>query len=105
MPRPAVTIAVRAARAAGNIILRYMNRVEGLAVEEKARYDYVTEVDKMAEAEIVKELPPAHPDHPFLGEETGSTGKSAKVWVIDPPGATHHSLRGFPRFCVSIGFL
>jgi myo-inositol-1(or 4)-monophosphatase len=105
MPRPAVTIAVRAARAAGNIILRYMNRVEGLAVEEKARYDYVTEVDKMAEAEIVKELRRAYPDHAFLGEETGSTGKSDKVWVIDPLDGTHNYLRGFPHFCVSIGFL
>ncbi|HEX3894875.1 MAG TPA: inositol monophosphatase family protein [Rudaea sp.] len=105
MPRPAVTIAVRAARAAGNIILRYMNRVEGLAVEEKARHDYVTEVDKMAEAEIVKELRRAYPDHAFLGEETGSTGKSDKVWVIDPLDGTHNYLRGFPHFCVSIGFL
>jgi myo-inositol-1(or 4)-monophosphatase len=105
MPRPAVTIAVRAARAAGNIILRYMNRVEGLAVEEKARHDYVSEVDKMAEAEIVKELRRAYPDHAFLGEETGSSGKSNKVWVIDPLDGTHNYLHGFPHFCVSIGFL
>jgi myo-inositol-1(or 4)-monophosphatase len=105
MPRPAVTIAVRAARAAGNIILRYMSRVEGLTIEEKARYDYVSEVDKMAEAEIVKELRRAYPDHAFLGEETGSSGKSNKVWVIDPLDGTHNYLRGFPHFCVSIGFL
>ncbi len=105
MPRPAVTIAVRAARAAGNVILRYLNRVEGLAVEEKARHDYVSEVDKLAEAEILKELRKAYPDHAFLGEETGRTGKSDKVWVIDPLDGTHNYLRGFPHFCISIGFL
>jgi myo-inositol-1(or 4)-monophosphatase len=105
MPRPAVNVAVRAARAAGNVILRYINRVEGLAVEEKARHDYVSEVDKMAEAEIIKELRKAFPDHAFLGEESGSIGKSEKVWVIDPLDGTHNYLRGFPHYCVSIGFL
>ena len=105
MPRPAVNVAVRAARAAGAVILRYMNRVEGLTVEEKARHDYVTEVDRMAEAEIVRELRRAFPDHAVLGEESGRTGKSDKVWVVDPLDGTHNYLRGFPHFCVSIGFL
>ena len=105
MPRPAVNIAVRAARAAGSVITRYLNRVEQLSVEEKAKHDYVSEVDKMAEAEIVKELRKAFPDHAFLGEEMGASGKSSKVWVIDPLDGTHNYLRGFPHFCVSIGFL
>ena len=105
MPRPAVTIAVRAARAAGTIILRYLNRVDSLTIEEKSRMDFVSEVDRMAEAEIVKELRRAYPDHAILGEETGRTGKSDKVWVVDPLDGTHNYLRGFPHFSVSIGFL
>ncbi len=105
MPRPAVNVAVRAARAAGAVITRYLNRVEQLSVEEKAKHDYVSEVDKLAEAEIVRELRKAFPDHAFLGEETGATGKSNKIWVIDPLDGTHNYLRGFPHFCVSIGFL
>ncbi|MFT3789775.1 MAG: inositol monophosphatase family protein [Rudaea sp.] len=105
MPRPAVNVAVKAARAAGNVILRHLNRVEGLAVEEKSRHDYVSEVDKLAEAEIIKELRRAYPDHGFLGEESGATGKGKdKVWIIDPLDGTHNYLRGFPHFCVSIGF-
>jgi myo-inositol-1(or 4)-monophosphatase len=105
MPRPAVNVAVRAARAAGAVILRYINRVEGLAVEEKSRHDYVSEVDKLAEAEIVKELRRAYPDHAILGEETGRIGKSDKVWVVDPLDGTHNYLRGFPHYSVSIGFM
>jgi myo-inositol-1(or 4)-monophosphatase len=104
MPRPAVNVAVKAARAAGNIILRYMNRVEGLTVEEKSRHDYVSEVDRLAEAEIVKELRRAYPDHGVLAEESGQKGKTDKVWIIDPLDGTHNYLRGFPHFCVSIGF-
>ena len=105
MPRPAVNVAVRAARAAGAVILRYLNRVDSLRVEEKARMDFASEVDRLAEAEITKELRRAYPDHAILAEESGATGKSNKVWVIDPLDGTHNYLRGFPHFCVSIGFL
>ncbi|AND67459.1 inositol monophosphatase [Dyella thiooxydans] len=105
MPRPAVTIAARAARAAGNIILRYMNRIDGLNVVEKQQMDFVSEVDKLAEAEIIKELRRAYPDHAILGEESGAIGKGPMQWVIDPLDGTHNYLRGIPHFCVSIGLL
>ena len=61
MSRPAVNVAVRAARAAGQIILRHMNRLESLAVVEKQQLDFVSEVDRMAEAEIIRELKRAYP--------------------------------------------
>ena len=106
MPRPAVNVAVRAARAAGAVILRYMNRVDSLKVEEKSRMDFASEVDRMAEAEITRELRRAFPDHAILAEESGASGKSRdKVWVVDPLDGTHNYLHGFPHFCVSIGFL
>lgn len=105
MPRPAVTIAARAARAAGNIILRYMNRIDGLNVVEKQQMDFVSEVDRLAEAEIIKELRRAYPDHAILGEESGAIGKGPLQWVIDPLDGTHNYLRGIPHFCVSIGLL
>lgn len=105
MARPAVNVAVRAARAAGAIILRYMNRVDNLRIEEKASMDFASEVDRLAEAEITRELRRAYPDHAILAEESGASGKSDKVWVIDPLDGTHNYLRGFPHFSVSIGFL
>ncbi|MGN6226586.1 MAG: inositol monophosphatase family protein [Dyella sp.] len=105
MPRPAVTIAARAARAAGNIILRYMNRIDGLNIVEKQQMDFVSEVDKLAEAEIIKELRRAYPDHAILGEESGAIGKGPLQWVIDPLDGTHNYLRGIPHFSVSIALL
>ena len=105
MPRPHVTIAARAARAAGNIILRYMNRIDGLNIVEKQQLDFVSEVDKLAEAEIIKELRRAYPDHAILAEESGATGKGPLQWVIDPLDGTHNYLRGIPHFCVSIALL
>jgi myo-inositol-1(or 4)-monophosphatase len=105
MPRPAVNVAARAARSAGNIILRYMNRLEGLAVVEKQRMDFASEVDRLAEAEIVKELRRAYPTHAILGEESGQIGKGPLTWVIDPLDGTHNYLRGIPHFCVSIALV
>ena len=105
MPRPAVNVAVRAARAAGQIILRYMNRLDGLAIIEKQRMDFASEVDRAAEAEIIRELKRAFPGHAILAEESGMQGSGKHVWVIDPLDGTHNYLRGFPHFCVSIGML
>jgi myo-inositol-1(or 4)-monophosphatase len=105
MARPHVTIAARAARSAGNVILRYMNRIDGLHVVEKQQWDFVSEVDKLAEAEIIKELRRAYPDHAILAEESGQTGKGPLTWVIDPLDGTHNYLRGIPHFSVSIALL
>ncbi len=105
MARPHVTIASRAARSAGNVILRYMNRIDGLNIVEKQQMDFVSEVDKLAEAEIIKELRRAYPDHAILAEESGATGKGPLQWVIDPLDGTHNYLRGIPHFSVSIALL
>ena len=105
MPRPAVNVAVRAARAAGNVILRYMNRIDGLNIVEKQRMDFASEVDRLAEAEIVKELRRAYPSHAILAEESGAMGKGPLTWVIDPLDGTHNYLRGIPHFSVSIALL
>ena len=105
MARPHVTIAARAARSAGNVILRYMNRIDGLNIVEKQQMDFVSEVDKLAEAEIIKELRRAYPDHAILAEESGATGRGPLQWVIDPLDGTHNYLRGIPHFCVSIALL
>jgi len=105
MPRPAVNVAVRAARAAGNVILRYMNRLDSIQVVEKQHLDFASEVDRMAEATIVRELKRAYPRHAILAEESGQSGSGPLTWVIDPLDGTHNYLRGIPHFSVSIAML
>jgi myo-inositol-1(or 4)-monophosphatase len=105
MQKPAVTVMVKAARQAGNVILRHVGRLESLNVVEKSRQDYASEVDGLAEAEIIRELKRAFPDHAFLGEEGGQVGKSRHTFVIDPLDGTSNFLRGLPHFCVSIALL
>lgn len=105
MQKPAVTIMVKAARAAGNVLLRHINRLDALNVVEKDRYDYASEVDGLAEAEVVKELKRAMPDCAILGEESGASGKGRLTFVIDPLDGTSNYLRGFPHYCVSIALV
>jgi len=104
---PMLTMAVRAARAAGDLIVRYVDRIDTLKISPKGRNDFVSEVDRQAEQEIVSILRKAYPDHAFLGEEGGRHGslKGEFTWVIDPLDGTTNFLHGLPQFAVSIGLL
>jgi myo-inositol-1(or 4)-monophosphatase len=101
-----LNIAVRAARNAGEIIVRSMNRLESLEITSKGRNDFVTEVDRAAENEIIAHIRKHYPAHAFLAEESGETkgknGETDTVWVIDPLDGTTNFLHGFPQFAVSI---
>ena len=101
---PTLNIAIKAARKAGDIILRYHNQIDLLTVENKAANDFVSEVDKAAEDAIIDELKYAFPDHCILGEENGEiVGKDKRfVWILDPLDGTTNYLHGFPQYSVSI---
>jgi len=100
---PLLTIAVRAAREAGRVILREIDRVDALDVTTKGRNDFVSEVDRRAEQAIITTVRRSYPDHAVLGEESGADGAGDHVWVIDPLDGTTNYLHGFPVFAVSIG--
>lgn len=99
---PMLNIAVRAARAAGDVIVRQMDRVQDIPVKIKSRNDFVTDVDQAAEAIIISTIHTSFPQHAFLGEETGATGNSEYQWIIDPLDGTTNFLHGYPQFAVSI---
>jgi len=97
-----LNIAVRAARRAGTIISRSMARLDTVQIEPKGRRDYVSNVDRAAEAAIIQTLLKAYPDHQILAEESGTMGASDYVWIIDPLDGTTNFLHGYPQFAVSI---
>jgi len=102
MMHPMLTIAVKAARRAGGIINRATRNLDIVAVQEKAANDFVSEVDREAEAAIIRTLREAYPDHSILAEESGASGKSEYRWIIDPLDGTTNFLHGFPQYAVSI---
>lgn len=99
---PMLNIAIRAARAAGDSIVREIDRVGDLSVDIKGKNDFVTEVDKNAEYIIIETIKNAYPNHAFLGEESGRSGNSDYLWIIDPLDGTTNFLHGIPHFAISI---
>lgn len=97
-----LNIAVRAARNAGDIILRSSENVEHLRVNQKGKNDFASEVDEKAEREIINVIKTAYPDHAILAEESGMHEGNDFVWVIDPLDGTTNFLHSFPQYAVSI---
>ena len=100
---PLLNVAVMAARRAGNSLMRNFVKLDSLTVETKGHNDYVSEADHAAEREVIETVHKHYPDHAILAEESGSTGESDTVWIIDPLDGTTNYLHRFPVFAVSIG--
>lgn len=97
-----LNIAIRAARSAGDLILRSADNVSLLHIDQKGKNDYASEVDRMAEREIINIIKAAYPEHAILAEESGTHKGNDFVWVIDPLDGTTNFLHGFPQYAVSI---
>ncbi len=102
MAHPVLNIAINAAHIAGDLMRQELHKVASIPVTRKARHDYVTEIDKACEQQIVNEIRRYHPDHAILGEEGGADGDSDTVWIIDPLDGTSNYLHGMPHFAISI---
>ncbi|MEN9898844.1 MAG: hypothetical protein RLZZ66_2493 [Pseudomonadota bacterium] len=100
--QPMLNIAVRAARSAGEIILRSADKASHLAVNSKGKNDFATEIDRLAEKEIISIIKAAYPEHSILAEESGEHAGNDFVWVIDPLDGTTNFIHGFPQYAVSI---
>jgi len=99
---PMLNIAVKAARAAGDIITRNVDRIDTLTIETKSRNDWVSDVDRMAEEAIIRVIKRAYPQHGILAEESGNQEGNEYQWIIDPLDGTTNFLHGFPQYSVSI---
>jgi myo-inositol-1(or 4)-monophosphatase len=94
--------AVRAARSAGDIIIRSSDNIGQLRIDQKGKNDFASEVDRNAEREIISILKTAYPDHAILAEESGEHQGNDFIWIIDPLDGTTNFLHGFPQYSVSI---
>jgi histidinol-phosphatase len=94
MSERALAAAVEAARAAGEVALKYYRT--GFDVSLKADDTPVTQADRGAEEAIVEVLGRAFPEHGFLGEEFGARGNQQTRWIIDPIDGTKNFVRHVP---------
>lgn len=102
---PFINIAIRAARTAGNIIVRAVERLDLIETQQKQYNDFVTNIDRQAEKAIIDLIHKNYPSHGIIAEESGITpanDSSDTVWIIDPLDGTTNFIHGFPHFAISI---
>ncbi|MEW5806898.1 MAG: inositol monophosphatase family protein [Acidobacteriota bacterium] len=99
-------IAIEAAKRGGDVLMKYWENGERLDVDEKGKNDYVTQVDREAEKEIVSFIHSSVPDHDVVAEEFSRKKSGSRyVWLIDPLDGTTNYIHRFPVFCVSVSLL
>ena len=96
--------AIRAATSAGEYLRQNRGKLSPENIDEKARNDFVTTVDRNSEKLIVDILRDQFPEHRILAEEGGLTqsGSQDYRWIIDPLDGTKNFIQNIPVFCISI---
>lgn len=97
----ALAAAVRAARAAGNLMRQNLDKPK--VVKLATSHDIKLELDIRCQALIERTLRKSFPEIPLLGEE-GDSGdvNAAYRWVVDPIDGTVNYAYGIPHAAVSI---
>jgi len=93
-----------AARAAGEITLRYFQKLP--SVEFKADRSPVTVADRESEQLLRALIEERYPDQGILGEEFGLGRPGARLrWLVDPIDGTQSFIRGVPLYGVMLGLV
>lgn len=103
---PIANIAEKAARSAGNIILKASERMDKVKIIEKGPQDFTTNIDLFVEQDIINTLQTAYPHHKIVSEESGESQaeEAESVWIIDPIDGTTNFIHGLPHYAVSIAY-
>ncbi len=103
-PSKTLTLAVRAAREAGAILLRSYRRIEA---REKAPGDLVTDADLASQRHVAELFAREFPESTLLAEEEGVVPdpQAQWCWVVDPLDGTVNYAHGLIPWCVSIGLV
>jgi myo-inositol-1(or 4)-monophosphatase len=103
---PELATAIRAAHAAGEILLRWY--AGEYTVSDKGHDSPVTEADVEANQRIQQIIAAAYPADGWLSEETRDSDvrlDKTRVWVVDPLDGTKEFIQRIPEFCVSIALV
>ncbi len=95
---------VAAANAAAVVIRKAARTVASVEWEEKTSFDFVSEVDRAAEREILRVLLERFPEAVVVGEEFSPRGLTSAplAFVVDPLDGTTNFLHGYPEYSVSV---
>lgn len=95
-------VAVDAARRAGALLLDRFGSLRQIGYKSSSS-NLVTEMDRLAEALVIRCIRSRFPDHAILAEEGGAQpGAADHRWIVDPLDGTTNYAHGMPIFAVSI---
>jgi myo-inositol-1(or 4)-monophosphatase len=93
-------------RSTGIFIKTEAKKITHNNVEVKGLNNFVTYVDKVAEAQIVDGLKKILPEAGFITEEGTATENGSEYrWVIDPLDGTTNFIHGLPPYAISIALM
>jgi myo-inositol-1(or 4)-monophosphatase len=95
-------IAIKAARAAGKLLMENVGRLNADSINSKQKFDFVTDIDKQSEKLIASIIKDKFPDHKILAEETFKDRTGGYRWIIDPLDGTTNFIHAYPVFSISI---
>ena len=105
---PYLNIAIKAARAAGKVIVDATLHPGLIDAKKKSAslLDVVTNIDKASEEVIINNILRAYPKHNIKAEESGDQFNNSDItWVIDPLDGTLNFVHGLPFFAISIAVI
>ncbi len=102
-PATLLDLGVRAARAAGDLLLERFGGTHSGLQAKSSRTDLVSDADRDAETLLAGMLRRERPDDGLVAEEgSTATGTTGVRWVVDPLDGTINYLWGIPHWSVSV---
>lgn len=107
---PLLEVALTAARDAVEVHRRHLGSVGAEHWSEKGVADFVTFVDRKAEARIIARIRSVFPEHTVLAEEEATAPGMGTLrvpsenwlWIIDPLDGTTNFLHRYPMYAASV---
>ena len=104
--RALLATCVAAAVRAADVVRAAAETLKEIHWEVKGPSDFVSRVDRDAEAALADVIAQRHPDAVLIAEENSPKAKpGALTFIADPLDGTTNFLHGFPWYAVSIGVL
>jgi myo-inositol-1(or 4)-monophosphatase len=102
-----LTVAIRAAHRAGRTLTRFYGRLDRVERKDASFREVISEVDTLAERDVVDTLREEFPRSAISSEEAGLLGDAGSdvVWVVDPIDGTVNYVNGIPSCGVSVACL
>lgn len=98
--------AIEIIRTTGSYISGEMENFDNKRVESKGAHDFVSFVDKTAEAKLIKQLSELLPEAGFIAEEqTVEQTDTVLKWIIDPLDGTTNFIHGLMPHAISVALM